>query len=502
MAEQILLGIDLGAESGRVMAGRWDGRRLALEELHRFPNGPVQLAGTLRWDAPRLWQEIQHGLSLAARRFGRQVASVGVDTWGLDYVLLSRSGELLGLPFCYRDTRTLGHLAETLHRVPRAEIFAATGAQFLEINTLYQWRAHHAASPEVFHAANTFLMMPDWLNWCLSGSRVAEFTDATTTQFCDPVRRTWSVELLRRLGLPTHCLPELVPPGTKLGELRRSAAEATGLGPLSVIAPATHDTGSAVAAVPVAETGRLNWAYISSGTWSLVGIETGAPLLSARALELNVTNEGGVDGTWRVLKNVMGLWLVQRCRQSFAERGGTADYARLTELAAAAPALRSLVDPDDPRFLNPSDMPAAMQAFCRETGQPVPADEGSLIRCALESLALKYAEVLAEIAELGGESIEVVHVVGGGSKNSLLNQLTADACRRPVLAGPAEATVMGNILMQARTLGELGSLPELRAVVRASGEMSRFEPTAGSVEMWAEARCRFARLCRLPVETA
>lgn len=419
-----------------------------------------------------------------------------MDTWGLDYVLLSRSGELLGLPFCYRDVRTHGHLAATLRQVSRADVFAATGAQFLEINRLYQWRAHHAAGPEVFRAADSFLMMPDWLNWCLSGSGVAEVTNATTTQLCDPVRRTWAVELLQRLGLPTHCLPELVPPGTKLGELRSSVGEATGLGSLPVIAPATHDTGSAVAAVPVAESGRPNWAYISSGTWSLVGIETSAPLLSSRALELNVTNEGGVDGTWRVLKNVMGLWLVQRCRQAFAERGGTADYARLTELAAAAPALRSLVDPDNPRFLNPPDMPAEVQAFCCETGQPVPTDEGSLMRCALESLALKYAEVLAEIAELGGEAIGVVHVVGGGSKNALLNQLTADACQRPVLAGPAEATVMGNILMQARTPGELGSLPELRAAVRASGEMGHLEPRAGSAEVWAEAQHRFAGLCR------
>ncbi len=495
MAEQIYLGIDLGAESGRVMAGRWAGGRLMLEELHRFPNGPVQLAGTLRWDAPRLWQEIQNGLAVAARRFGPRVVSVGVDTWGLDYVLLSKSGELLGLPFCYRDRRTRGLLAETLRKVPRADIFAATGAQFLEINTLYQWRAHFAASPEVFHTADTFLMMPDWLNWCLCGRRAAEFTDATTTQFCNPVRRAWSVELLQRLGLPTHCLPELVPPGTELARLRDSVREVTGLVPVPVVAPATHDTGSAVAAVPVGHTGRANWAYISSGTWSLVGIETREPLLSPRALELNVTNEGGVDGTWRVLKNVMGLWLVQRCRQAFVDRGGTVDYARLAELAAAAPSLRSWVNPDDPRFLNPADMPAEIRAYCRETGQPVPDDEGALVRCALESLALKYAEVLDEVAELGGEAIGAVHVVGGGSKNALLNQLTADACQRPVLAGPAEATVMGNILMQARALGELGSLTELRAAVSASGEVTRFEPRPGSAAEWAEARGRFRRLC-------
>jgi rhamnulokinase len=498
MADQVYLGIDLGAESGRVMAGRWDGALLTLEELHRFPNGPISLAGTLRWDSPRLWQEIQQGLGVAARRFGDRIVSVGVDTWGLDYVLLSQSGELLGLPFCYRDARTRGRLAATLQQVPRADIFAATGAQFLEINTLYQWQAHFATSPEVFAGASTSLMMPDWLNWCLCGSRVAEFTNATTTQFCDPMRRTWAVELLRRLGLPTHCLPELVPPGTRVGELRASVSELTGLRRIPVIAPATHDTGSAVAAVPTAHSGRTDWAYISSGTWSLVGIESPAPLLSPRALELNVTNEGGVDGTWRVLKNVMGLWLVQRCRHAFAQRGGTDDYARLTALAEAATPLRSFVDPDDPRFLNPADMPAEIQAYCRETNQPVPGDAGALIRCVLESLALKYAAVLKQLEELGGETIRVVHVVGGGSRNRLLNQLTADACQLRVLSGPVEATVMGNVLVQAKALGELGSLGQLREVVRRSEDVIRFEPRPNASALWAEARSRFARLLASP----
>ncbi len=494
MAESIYLGADLGAESGRILAGRWDGQRLGVEELHRFANGPVPLAGTLRWDAPRLWNGVQEGLALAARRFGTAVTSVGVDTWGLDYVLLSRSGELLGLPACYRDSRTRGLLAATLERIPRADIFAATGAQFLEINTLYQWLAHQAASPEIFAAADTFLMMPDWLNWCLCGSRVAEFTNATTTQFCDPRRRTWSVELLGRLGLPTHCLPEVVPPGTRVGALRETVAAQAGLGRVPVIAPATHDTGSAVAAVPTAHTGKASWAYVSSGTWSLVGIETSAPMLSPRALELNVTNEGGVDGTWRVLKNVMGLWLVQRCRQAFGQDGRPDDYARLTALAESAPPLRSFVDPDDPRFLNPADMPAEIRASCRETGQPVPADEGALIRCILESLALKYSVVLRQLAELSGETLRVVHVVGGGSRNALLNRLTANACQLPVIAGPVEATAIGNVLMQARALGELGSLGQLRAAVRDSFPLHRQDPEADPMGTWSWARSRFDAL--------
>jgi rhamnulokinase len=496
MAEQIFLGIDLGAESGRVMAGRWDGRRLALEELHRFANGPVEVAGTLRWDVLRLWREIQHGLTTAAKRFGSSIVSVGVDTWAIDYVLLSKSGELLGLPFCYRDARTRGLVDETLRKIPRADVFAESGLQFMELNTLYQWIAHHRASPEVFRAADSFLMIPDWLNWCLCGVRAVEFTNATTTQFLHPTKRAWSTKLLERLKLPTHCLPPVVEPGTRLGELRESVAEATGLPRVPVIAPATHDTGSAVAGVPTTHTGRMNWAYISSGTWSLVGIETSTPQLSSRALELNVTNEGGVDGTWRVLKNVMGLWLVQRCRASFAARGGPADYDTLVQQAERATPLRCLVNPDDARYLNPPDMPAAIQAFCRETHQPVPESPGELVRCALESLALKYAVVLDQLEELTGEAIEVIHIVGGGSRNGLLNQLAANACRRPVIAGPTEATVMGNLLVQAKALGELGTLAELRTVVRESSQLITFEPQPDPSGRWAAARERFAGLFR------
>lgn len=493
MSESTLLALDVGAESGRVMAGHWNGRQIRLEEIHRFPNGPVAIAGTLRWDVLRLWQDLEHGLSLAARQLGTAIAGIGVDTWGLDYVLKSVSGEMLGLPFCYRDARTRGHVEQLCQRVPRAEIFAATGVQFLEINTLCQWLAHHQASPEMFAAADHFLLMPDWLNECLTGQRVVEFTNATTTQFLDPRRRGWATDLLSRLGLPTHVLPELVAPGTRLGPLRTEVATRTGLGAVPVIAPATHDTGSAVAAVPTNGTGRPGWAYISSGTWSLVGIESDVPLLSPAALACNITNEGGVEGTWRVLKNVMGLWLVQRCRQSFADRGGTANYATLTQLAAAAPALQSLVDPDNVQFLNPPDMPTALQARCRETGQPVPDTEGSLIRCALESLALKYATVLDQLESLTGHRNEVIHIVGGGSRNDLLNQLTADATGRRVVAGPVEATALGNALVQLQALGELSSLRELRTVVLASEELREFVPRPDPSGAWAAARVRFAQ---------
>jgi rhamnulokinase len=494
MSEQVYLGIDIGAESGRVMAGLWDGRRIRLEELHRFANGPVPVAGTMRWDVLRLWSEIQNGLTLAGKRFGKSVVSVGVDTWGVDFALLSKTGELLGQPYHYRDARTHGIFDVAFPRVPRAEIFAATGVQFMEINTLYQLIALRREHPEILDAAHTFLTMPDFFNWCLAGSRVCEFTNATTTQCLDPSRRNWAVELLQKFDLPPRIFPEIVPPGTRLGPLRPEIAEKTGLTAASVVAPATHDTGSAVVAVPTQHTGRTNWAYISSGTWSCLGAELPRASLTPRTLELNVTNEGGVNFTYRLLKNISGLWLVQQCRRAFEARGRSCDYAELVRLAAEASPLRSFVDPDDPRFLNPPDMAAAMQAFCRETGQPVPESEGALVRCALESLALKYQVTISCIEELVGNKIEVIHIVGGGSQNQLLNQFAANACNRPVLAGPVEATILGNVLVQARASAEVINLAELRAVVRDSFEVRSFEPDAKTADDWAAARQRFAKL--------
>ncbi len=491
MNEQVYLGVDIGAESGRVMAGCWNGKQLRLEELHRFPNGAIALGDTLRWDVLRLWAEVQNGLAIAAKRYGKAVVSIGVDTWALDYVLLSQSEELIGQPFCYRDARTRGLVQAACNRVPRAEIFAQSGLQFMEINTLCQWLAQQRDNPETFTAAKSFLMIPDFLNWCLSGAKAVEFTNATTTQFFHPTKLTWSVDLLNRLGLPTHLLPEIVMPGTRVGELRESVAARSGLSRIPVIAPATHDTGSAVAGVPTAHTGCANWAYISSGTWSLVGVETKEPQLSERALNLNLTNEGGVDGTWRVLKNVMGLWLVQQCRRAFEARGKNFAYAELVHLAEQAEPFRSLIDPDDARFLSPADMPGAIQSFCRETNQPVPETEGQLMRCAFESLALKYQTVIGWLEELTRERIDVVHIVGGGARNALLNQFTANACGRPVLAGPVEATVLGNLLVQVRSQGELKTLADMRSVVSASDEVTGFEPANESA--WREAAEKFQK---------
>jgi rhamnulokinase len=482
---KVYLAIDLGAESGRLIAGLWNGKTLRLEEVHRFPNGPVRLANSLRWDVLRLWAEIQNGLALAGKKYGKALVSVGADTWGVDFVLLSRHGELLGQPYHYRDARTNGMMAKTFRKAPRAEMFAQTGLQFMQLNTLFQLLAVKANTPELLDQTDSLLFMPDFVHWALCGSRVAEFTIASTSQCLNPLTRRWAFGLLRKLGLPSRIFPKLVPPGSTLGELRPEVAVLCGVAPLKVIAPPSHDTASAVAGVPTEHTGKTNWAYLSSGTWSLMGVEVAKPSLSERTLEMNLTNEGGLDDTYRLLKNIMGLWLVQQCKRAFEAQGKSYTYSQLARLAARARALRSRVDPDDPRFLNPPDMVKAIQDFCRETGQPIPKTEGELVRCAYESLALKYRQVLGWLEELTGNRLDVIHIVGGGSQNELLSQFTADACQRPVIAGPVEATAMGNLLVQVRSNGELSSLADIRAVVRKSSQVKTYTP--GLAEAWQEA---------------
>ncbi len=496
MTSTCFLGVDLGASSGRLMSGLFDGTRISLEEIHRFPNGPVAIGDTLRWDVLRLWSEIQDGLAGAAARFGKSVASVGVDTWGVDYVLLSRTGEILGQPYHYRDARTAGVPDRAFTRVPRHEIFAETGLQFLDFNTLFQLLAMQESDRALLESADRLLMMPDFFHWCLSGSRVTEFTNATTTQCFHPTNGEWAFDLLRKFELPINIFPEVVSPGTKLGPLREDVASRAGLNRIEVVASATHDTGAAVAAIPTERTGRADWAYISSGTWSLMGVEIPAAVLTERALDLNITNEGGIDGTYRLLKNIMGLWLVEECRRSFERNGNPLDYAKLLHLAEEAPAFRSLVEPDDWFFLTPDDMPQAIQQWCREHEQPEPETEGQLVRCAMESLALKYRRVLDWLQELTGQRVQVIHIVGGGSQNELLNQFTANACATPVIAGPSEATVLGNLLVQARSIGELGTLSDIRDVSRASSSLKRYEPV--DQQAWQEAYEQFQRLTDSP----
>ena len=452
-----VLAIDLGAESGRVMAVHFDGSRLQLEEVYRFSNHALLVNGSLQWDILGLWREVQVGIG---RSRGRP-ASLAVDTWGVDFGLLDRNGNLIGNPVCYRDQRTEGMMDAVFERVAKADVFAQTGIQFMAINTLYQMMSL-VGSPHL-QIAERFLTVPDLLNFWLTGTQVCEFSNATTTQMLNPYSGHWATEMLDTLGIPTHIFPEVVQPGTHLGTFNA----------IPVLAPACHDTGSAVAGVP---TETENFAYISSGTWSLVGLEVMGPVVNQAALTINASNEGGVYGTFRLLKNVMGLWLLQQCRATWQKAGRAYSYAELVVLAESAKALQSIVDPNDDRFLPPGDHPAHIRDFCQQSGQLLPQTDAAIARCVFESLALAYRDVLLDLQALTGRTIEVIHVVGGGARNRLLNQLTADATGIPVLAGPTEATVIGNALVQLISLGELAHLKEGRQLVANSYRLERFEP--------------------------
>lgn len=480
-----MLAFDLGAESGRGLLGRFDGRHLRLEEVRRFANGPVTVLDRLHWDVLRLWQEMLTTLGQAAADFGN-LGSVGVDTWGVDFALLGRDDTLLGNPRHYRDPHTENIMAEAFRRVSSAEIFGQTGIQFMRFNTIFQLLALQRDRSPLLEVADSLLFMPDLFHFWLSGVKANEYTDASTSQLVDPVKRTWARDLLGRFALPDRILGTLLPPGSLLGPLRARVAASCGLERIPVIAPASHDTAAAVAAVPAQ---GQSWAYISSGTWSLMGVEISSPQLGEPVRKYNFTNEGGCDGTVRLLKNIMGLWLVQECRRTWDKQGRTHSYEELMGLAEQAPPFASLVNPDDHSFILPASMPVALGDFCRQTGQPVPLDAGAVVRCALESLALRYRWVLEKLEELVGTKIETIHVVGGGSQNTLLCQLTADACNRPVVAGPVEATAIGNVLVQAIGLRLLGSLAEAREVVRHSFDVRTYSPQ--HPDIWHEPYQRF-----------
>jgi rhamnulokinase len=487
-ATKKLLAFDLGAESGRGVLGAFDGQRLQLEVIHRFPNGPVRTLDTLHWDVLRLFSEMMAALRRCAADKGG-LDGLGVDTWGVDFALLGRGGTMLGNPRHYRDPHTETIMEEAFQRVPRWDIFRQTGIQFMRFNTLFQLVALQRDRSPLLDAAETLLFMPDLFHYFFTGIKVNEFTDASTSQMYDPRARNWAYPLIKEFGLTQAILGTVVPPGSVLGPLRGPVAAETGLNPIPVIAPASHDTGSAVAAVPAQ---GKSWAYISSGTWSLMGAEIDEPLINEKALGFNFTNEGGVGGTIRLLKNIMGLWLVQECRRAWERGGQSYSYEEMTRLAEAAPPFVSVVNPDDSSFILPSSMPAALAEFCRRSGQPVPVEPGAVLRCALESLALRYRWVLERLEELLGRGLDVVHVVGGGSQNELLCQFTADACNRPVLAGPFEATAIGNVLVQALGLGLLRSLAEGREVVRRSFEVRTYTPR--NPERWQGSYQRFVHL--------
>ena len=486
MSATICLAIDLGAESGRAILGRLENDRLELEEVHRFPNGPVRVHDHLHWDVLRIWSEIQTGLHLAAAKAGGELASLGMDTWGVDYALLDSHGRLLGNPYHYRDSRTDGMVEAASEIVPLAEIYRQTGIQFMQINSLYQLLSMRLAGDPALQAARAFLSIPDLFNFWLTGEQASEFTIATTTQCFNPSTGNWAWELLEKLGLPDGIFQVLIQPGATFGKLRPAVAREAGAAILPVMAVGSHDTASAVAAVP-AETERA--AFISSGTWSLMGSETPAPVISEQSLAFNFTNEGGVGGGYRFLKNISGMWLVQECRRAWAAAGRDYSYAELTELAAGAAPFRSLVNPNAPDFLSPGDMPARIQRYCQEHGEPAPDSVGAFVRCALESLALAYRHTLGQLEQALGYPLDAIHIVGGGSRNRLLNQFTADATGKPVIAGPVEATAIGNVLVQAMALGQLNSLAEARSLVRRSFPVETFTP--GPAEDWEAAYQRF-----------
>lgn len=466
--------IDLGAESGRLVLGKVSDDKLELSEVHRFPNGPIRTLDELHWDVLRLWSEMKHGLALAGKQAG-ELAGVGIDTWGVDFALLGRGDVLLGNPFHYRDPRTNDILDKAFAIVPRAEVFEQTGIQFMQFNTIFQLLAMRLHKSVLLDAAETLLMMPDLFNYWFTGRKCCEFTDATTTQAYDPRKGNWAMSLIEKMGIPTRIFGEIVPPGTVLGSLRRAILEETGVGNVPLIAPAEHDTGSAVAAVPAV--GEKSWAFLSSGTWSLMGMEVPRPIINEQSLRYNFTNEGGVAGTFRFLKNIMGLWLVQECRRTWERAGRTYGYAELADLAGKAEPFLAILDPDDPSFLAPGDMPTRIADYCRKTGQRVPESPGQVVRVCLESLAMTYRQTLGRIESCTGRKAEVIHIVGGGIQNKHLSQWAADATGRTVVAGPVEATAAGNIVVQAVATGILPDLKAARQLVRRSFDVAVYEPS-------------------------
>ncbi len=465
------LAVDLGAESGRVMLGTLTEDRLGLEELHRFANVPLDHGHSLTWDLDALFREIKAGLAKAGQ-LGLPIDGVSVDAWGVDYVLLDEAGEIMPPAYHYRDPRNKAAAEEILAQIPWEDVYQKTGLQFIAFNTLFQLAAEN---PARLRRASLVLPIADAFNHWLSGVAKTELSVASTTQLYDPRKRRWSPRLLEVLGISRSKLPEIVPSGTALGPLLPAIAEETGLRGVKVVAGLSHDTGAAVAAVPVVEDSG-DWAFLSSGTWSLIGAELREPLVDERAMSRNFTNEIGYDHRVRFLRNVIGLWLVQECRRRWAEKGSEYDYAELMKMASEAKPFAHLIDPDDDRFFHPDDMPAEIAGYCHETNQAKPSSPGAFIRCALESLALLYRQRIRDLSELTGRKFSRLHVIGGGSRNKLLNQFTADALGMAVVAGPDEATALGNVAAQALALGALPSLEEARRRVAESCDLRTFLP--------------------------
>ncbi|MFD1955070.1 rhamnulokinase family protein [Paenibacillus thailandensis] len=486
-----ILAYDLGASSGRAVLGRLKDNRMEVEEIHRFPNDPVKIGERLHWDLLRLFHEMKQGL-LKARLAGETPASLGIDTWAVDFGLLGRTGELLGNPYHYRDWHTEGEMERVLAELTPEYLFGRTGIQFLTFNTIFQLTAMKRAGNPVLEQADKFLMIPDLLRYYLTGEAFNEFSNATTTQLYNPLLGGWDAELLGKLGLPASMFGTVVDPGTPAGQLRSSIGTELGVPSIPVVAVAEHDTGSAVAAVPALD---RSFAYLSCGTWSLMGTEVDKPVINELAQKLNFTNEGGVGKTYRLLKNIMGLWILQEAKRELDRAGQEYSFPQLVKLAEDAPPFAALIDPDDVLFLHAGDMVSRIRQYCRRTGQQPPEGVGAVVRCILESLALKYRYVFELTEQLSGQSFGGLHMVGGGIQNALLCQWSANAIGKPVWAGPTEGSAIGNLAVQWIASGELASIGEARRVIRDSFPVTVYEPQDGPA--WEEAYGRFRRLAGL-----
>ena len=484
-----MLAIDLGASSGRGIIGGFDGEKLSLREIHRFSNDPVKVSGSLHWDILRIFFEIKNAIRTCANSDDRDIQTIGIDTWGVDFGLLGVDGKLLENPFTYRDSRTDNINEQAYKRIPREDLYNTTGLQYLQFNTIFQLLALSMHRPHILERAETMLMIPDLLNYFLTGMKKTEYTIASTTSLVNAKTRTWDSSLFAPMGIPERLVTEIVPPGNILGGLLTEILEDVGDIKANVVNVAGHDTGSAIAAVPAR---GENFVYISSGTWSLMGTESKEPIINAKSALYDFTNEGGVNNTIRVLRNVMGLWLVQESRRQWEREGDKSTFDELADAALKAAPCKSLINVDLPEFLAPGNIPRRIRELCEKTGQPVPQTKGEIIRCIFDSLALTYKRTLAQINELTGVRAPYIHIVGGGTKETLLCQFTADACGVPVYAGPVEATAIGNIAVQMMALGEISSLGEAREIIANSFETVEYTPQ--NTALWDEAFERYLKL--------
>ena len=489
MNKQVYLAIDLGAESGRMVIGTVSSSRIKLSEVHRFPNKQLYFQGHLHWNILGLWHEIKQGLIKASKKSRQNISCIGVDTWGVDFGLVSKDDQILGFPYAYRDARTEGMMDIAFELISKRKLYEQTGIQFLPFNSVYQLLFMVRSRDEILKACNRLLFMPDLFNFLLTGKKFSEYTIATTSQLLNASTRKWDPMIFSGLDLPQHIMAPILQPGQKIGGLNPEVARETGLINIQVVSVGSHDTASAVAAVPAQSS---NWAYLSSGTWSLLGVEVEEPVISDMSLRYGFTNEGGIGGKIRLLRNIMGLWLLQKCRQQWKEEEDECSYEDMVKMAEEAKPFKCIIDPDHPSFLNPPDMPSAIRSYCRQKGQPEPNSKAEIVRCIFESLALKYRYILEFVQTLTKKKIDVLHIVGGGSQNPLLSQFTADAVQVTVKAGPTEATALGNIIVQGMASGFPANLEEGRGLIASSFPSVTYLPEKN--DDWNKVYLRYKKL--------